>query len=98
MPCQERTYFAVHLLRLLHGVDEVPEAGLWIVTAGGQELTSTALAAVRNLLLKQVSKSLLKFLPLVGGVVGFLLNWLSTRALGHMSRHFFERERDPTVG
>jgi uncharacterized protein (DUF697 family) len=80
----------VHLLRLLYGVDELPEAGLWIVTAGSQELTSASSAAIRNVLLKYVSKSLLKFLPLIGGLVGFALNWLSTRALGRLSRHFFE--------
>lgn len=82
----------VHLLRLLYGVDEVPEAGLWIVTAGSQELTSASSAAIRNVLLKYVSKSLLKFLPLIGGLVGFALNWLSTRALGRLSRHFFDNE------
>ena len=85
----------VHLLRLVHGGrpdEHVSDASLWLITTGGQELTSASSALIRNLLVKFMSKSLLKFLPLLGGVVGYALNWTSTQALGRLTLTWLDRQ------
>ncbi|MEM7356802.1 MAG: hypothetical protein AAF657_38665, partial [Acidobacteriota bacterium] len=82
----------VHLLRIVHSnahsnrsAEEVSESSLWLITSGSHELTAASGVMVRDLLVKYLSKSLLKFLPLIGGLVGFALNWLSTQALGRLT-------------
>ncbi len=84
----------VHMLRIAHGdrvsAEEVSEASLWLITTGGQELASASGAVVRKLVVRVLSKSLLKFLPLVGGLVGFALNWASTQALGRLTLLWLE--------
>ena len=47
-------------------------------------------ALIRKLVVRFLSKSLLKFLPLVGGLVGFALNWMSTQALGRLTIEWLE--------
>ncbi len=82
-----------HMLRMVRGVpdEEIDEAGLWVLTAGGQELASFSGAAVREMLVKAVSRTFLKFIPLIGGIVGFGLNWLSTQALGRLVERWLRR-------
>ncbi len=84
----------VHLLRIAGGdrvrAEEVSEASLWLVTTGGQELAAASGAMVRKLVVKTLSKSLLKFLPLLGGLVGFALNWASTQTLGRLTLLWLE--------
>ena len=82
----------VHLLRLVHGVDEVevPEAGLWIATAGGMELATAGSQALRGVVAKTISKSLLKFVPLIGGLIGFGLNWASTQTMGRLGMRWLQ--------
>ena len=82
----------VHMLRLVRDVplDEVPESGLWLITTGGQELTAASGVALREYLVRFFSKSMLKFLPILGGVVGFLLNWGSTQALGRLTERWLD--------
>ncbi len=89
----------VHMLRMAHGdqpggrrvgAEEVSEASLWLITTGGQELASASGALVRKLVVRLLSKSLLKFLPVVGGLVGFALNWASTQALGRLTLLWLE--------
>lgn len=88
-----------HMLRMVRGVPDeaIHEAGLWVLTAGGQELASFSGAAVREMLVKAVSRTFLKFIPLIGGVVGFALNWVSTQALGHLVERWLRRYRDSQV-
>lgn len=90
----------VHLLRLVRGEadatsDELSDASLWLITTGGQELTSVSGKLIRELLVSFLSKSLLKFVPLLGGVVGFLLNWISTQALGRLTVKWLESKDTP---
>lgn len=84
-----------HQLRMLRGVpdDALHEAGLWVLTTGSQELASFSGAAVREMLVKAVSRTFLKFIPLIGGLVGFALNWVSTQALGHLVERWLRRYR-----
>ncbi len=85
----------VHMLRLARGggpSEDVSEASLWLITTGGQELTAASSAMIRNLLVKFMSKSLLKFLPLLGGVVGYALNWTSTQALGRLTLKWLDQQ------
>lgn len=81
----------VHLLRLNLDLPEekVPDAGLWVATAGGMELASAGGKALRGVLVQSLSKSLLKFVPLLGGLIGFGLNWASTQALGRAGMRWF---------
>ncbi len=84
----------VHLLRIAMGgrvgEEEVSEANLWLITTGGQELAAASSAMIRKLVVRLLSKSLLKFLPLVGGLVGFALNWASTQTLGRLTLVWLE--------
>ncbi|MEM1182681.1 MAG: hypothetical protein AAGM22_30325 [Acidobacteriota bacterium] len=90
----------VHLLRLVHGVDEaeVPEAGLWIATAGGMELATAGSQALRGVVVKTISKSLLKFVPLIGGLIGFGLNWASTQTMGRLGVRWLRHSRQRLSG
>jgi len=85
----------VHMLRLLRGEHAEPDAlsdsSLWLITTGGQELTSASSVLIRDLVVKSLSKSLLKFLPVLGGVVGYGLNWASTQALGRLTLKWMTR-------
>lgn len=85
----------VHMLRLLRGEHAEPDAlsdsSLWLITTGGQELTSASSVLIRDLAVKSLSKSLLKFLPILGGVVGYALNWASTQALGRLTLKWMTR-------
>ncbi len=89
----------VHMLRISHGgrmaAEEVSEASLWLITTGGQELASASGALIRKLVVRLMSKSLLKFLPLIGGLVGFALNWASTLALGRLTLLWLEGQAGP---
>ncbi|MEM7584469.1 MAG: hypothetical protein AAF560_13860 [Acidobacteriota bacterium] len=84
----------VHMLRINHGdhggAEEMSEASLWMITTGGQEIVAASGAMVRKLVVGFLSKSLLKFLPLIGGVVGFALNWVSTQTLGRLTLKWLE--------
>lgn len=85
----------VHMLRLLRGehadADALSDSSLWLITTGGQELTTASSVLIRDLAVKSLSKSLLKFLPLLGGVVGYALNWFSTQALGRLTLKWMTR-------
>ncbi len=87
-----------HMLRNVHGgrggSDDISGASLWLITAGSKELTAASSTLIRELLVKSLSKSLLKFVPLVGGVVGYVLNWMSTQALGRLTLKWLERQSD----
>ena len=85
----------VHLLRLVHGVDEgeVPEAGLWIATTGGMELATAGSQALRRVVVRTISKSLLKFVPLIGGLIGFGLNWASTQTMGRLGTRWLQHSQ-----
>ncbi len=85
----------VHMLRLVKDVheDEVPEAGLWLATTGGIELATAGSTALREVVVKIISKSLLKFLPLIGGVIGFGLNWASTQTMGRLGLKYMDRSK-----
>lgn len=78
----------VHLLRLLRAPDDLDEqdflgqAGLWALSTGGQRLATISTTAVRELVLKSAAQSLIKFVPFLGGVLGYGLSWLSTHAMG----------------
>ncbi len=88
----------VHLLRIVQAgreAENISDASLWLITTGGHELTAASSALIRELLVKTLSKSLLKFLPLVGGVVGYALNWISTQGLGRLSREWLKRRSAP---
>lgn len=89
----------VHMIRLVHEVseDEVPEAGLWLATTGGMELATAGSSALRKVVVKTISKSLLKFLPLIGGVIGFGLNWTSTQTMGRLGRHWMLSSNEKTA-
>ncbi len=94
----------VHLLRIAGGkqvlAEEVSEASLWLITTGGQELAAASGAMIRKLVVRLLSKSLLKFLPLVGGLVGFALNWASTQTLGRLTLLWLDGQGGarPTAG
>jgi hypothetical protein len=85
----------VHMLRLLRGehadAGALSDSSLWLITTGGQELTTASSVLIRDLVVKSLSKSLLKFLPLLGGVVGYALNWFSTQALGRLTLKWMTR-------
>lgn len=85
----------VHMMRLVIGVheDEIPEAGLWLATTGGLELATAGSTALREVVVKTISKSLLKLLPLIGGVIGFGLNWASTQTMGRLGMKYMDRSR-----
>ena len=85
----------VHMLRLVRGVeeDEIPEAGLWLATTGGLELATAGSKALRELVVQIISKSLLKFLPLIGGLIGFGLNWASTQTMGRLGLSYMEQSK-----
>ncbi|NJL28069.1 MAG: hypothetical protein HC897_09285 [Thermoanaerobaculia bacterium] len=91
----------VHLLRLLKkpdGVDAddfIAQAGLWALSSGSLRLTSTSAAAVRELVLKEAAQSLVKFIPLLGGVIGYALGWLSTQAMGRGALRLETRKNHP---
>ncbi len=89
----------VHLLRIAGGervrAKEVSEASLWLITTGGQELAAASGTMIRELVVKTLSKSLLKFVPLVGGLVGFALNWVSTQTLGRLTLLWLEGQAGP---
>ena len=89
----------VHMIRLVHGVaeDEVPEAGLWLATTGGMELATAGSTALREVVVKTISKSLLKFLPLIGGVIGFGLNWTSTQTMGRLGLRWLTSPSKPAI-
>jgi hypothetical protein len=84
----------VHMLRIATGgkvgAEEVSETSLWLITTGGQELAAASGTMIRELVVKLLSKSLLKFVPLVGGLVGFVLNWASTQTLGRLTLAWIE--------
>lgn len=86
----------VHMLRLANGgqvqAEDVSEASLWLITSGGQELAAASGTMIRELIVKTLSKSLLKFVPLVGGLVGFALNWASTQTLGRLTLVWLEKQ------
>ncbi len=86
----------VHMLRLLRGghlgAEALSETSLWLITTGGQELTAASSTLIRNLVVKSLSKSLLKFLPILGGVVGYGLNRISTQALGRLTLKWMESQ------
>jgi len=85
----------VHMLRILRGehadAQALSDSSLWLITTGGQELTTASSVLVRDLAVKSLSKSLLKFLPVLGGVVGYALNWASTQALGRLTLKWMTR-------
>jgi hypothetical protein len=91
----------VHMLRILHGehvsAKALSETSLWLITTGGQELTAASSVLIRDLAVKSLSKSLLKFLPLLGGVVGYGLNWVSTQALGRLTLEWMQHQDAGTV-
>ncbi len=91
----------VHMLRMATGgrvrAEDVSEASLWLITTGGQELAAASGTMIRELVVKMLSKSLLKFVPLVGGLVGFALNWASTQTLGRLTLMWLEGQRVPTT-
>lgn len=83
----------VRLIGLVHGAGsnskEISDMGLWVVTAGSQQVTAASGAVLRKFLVKGLSRSALKVFPLLGGVIGFALNWSSTQAIGRMAtRHY----------
>ncbi len=84
----------VHMLRIAAGgpvqSEDVSETSLWLITTGGQELAAASGTMIRELVVKTLSKSLLKFVPLVGGLVGFVLNWASTQTLGRLTLRWLE--------
>ncbi len=84
----------VHMLRMAGGgpvaAEDVSETSLWLITTGGQELAAASGTMIRELIVKTLSKSLLKFVPLVGGLVGFALNWASTQTLGRLTLRWLE--------
>ena len=84
----------VHMLRIAKGgkvdTEDVSETSLWLITTGGQELAAASGAMIRELVVRLLSKSLLKFVPLVGGLVGFVLNWASTQTLGRLTLAWIE--------
>ena len=84
----------VHMLRIAGGgrvgAEDVSETSLWLITTGGQELAAASGAMIRELVVKLLSKSLLKFVPLVGGLVGLALNWASTQTLGRLTMAWLE--------
>ncbi len=92
----------VHMLRMASGgkvrAEEVSEASLWLITTGGQELAVASGTMIRELVVKLLSKSLLKFVPLVGGLVGFALNWASTQTLGRLTLRWLEGQAVPEAG
>ena len=73
--------------------EDVSEASLWLITTGGQELAAASGTMIRKLVVGMLSKSLLKFVPLVGGLVGFALNWASTQTLGRLTLVWLEGQR-----
>ncbi len=87
----------VHMLRMATGdhvrAEDVSEASLWLITTGGQELAAASGTMIRKLVVGMLSKSLLKFVPLVGGLVGFALNWASTQTLGRLTLVWLEGQR-----
>ena len=85
----------VHMIRLVRELpeDEVPDPGLWLAATGGTELVTTGGTALKKVVVGAISKSLLKFLPLIGGVIGFGLNWTSTQAIGRMGLQWLSRSR-----
>lgn len=89
----------VHLMRLVRGPsdggEEIPETSLWLISTGGRELTAASSKMIQRLLVKYLSESVLKFLPLLGGVVGFALNWTSTQALGRLTLKWLDQRRPP---
>ena len=89
----------VHMLRIANGgkvgAEDVSEASLWLITTGGQELAAASGAMIRKLVVGTLSKSLLKFVPLVGGLVGFAMNWASTQTLGRLTLLWLEGQRIP---
>ncbi len=91
----------VHMLRLATGgqvgAEDVSEASLWLITTGGQELATASGAMIRKFVVGMLSKSLLKFVPLVGGLVGFALNWASTQTLGRLTLRWLESQGANTV-
>ncbi len=90
----------VHMLRIAAEgkveARQVSEASLWLITTGGQELAAASGTMIRKLVVKLLSKSLLKFVPLVGGLVGFALNWASTQTLGRLTLVWLERQAATT--
>ncbi len=86
----------VHMLRMVAGrqvrAEDVSETSLWLITSGGQELAAASGTMIRELVVKTLSKSLLKFVPLVGGLVGFALNWASTQTLGRLTLRWLESQ------
>ena len=83
----------VRLIGLLHGADstskEISDMGLWVVTAGSQQATAVSGTVLRQFLVKGLSKSALKIVPLLGGVIGYALNWSSTQAMGRMAIRYY---------
>lgn len=73
----------------------MPEAGLWIATAGGMELATAGSHALRRVVVKTISKSLLKFVPLIGGLIGFGLNWASTQTMGRLGARWLQHSQKP---
>lgn len=92
----------VHMLRLTTGgkvrAEDVSEASLWLVTSGGQELATASGVMIRKLVVRLLSKSLLKFVPLVGGLVGFAMNWASTQAIGRLTLLWLDGQAGPAAG
>ena len=93
----------IHMLRILRddhhgakplGAAALSDSSMWLITTGGKELTAASNVLIRDLAVKSLSKSLLKFLPLLGGVVGYGLNWIATQALGRLTLKWME-ETDP---
>ncbi len=89
----------VHMLRIANGgqvqAEDVSEASLWLITTGGQALAVASGTMIRELIVKTLSKSLLKFVPVIGGVVGFALNWASTQTLGRLTLRWLEGQGGP---
>lgn len=86
---QSNMIYMLRLLRMHGDIDDedlYTQAGLWAVTSGGQHLVNVSATAFRELILKSTAKALIKFLPLLGGVIGYVLNWLSTQAMGRTTK------------
>lgn len=68
---------------------DVGRVKTYLILAGSKQLTAATTAIIRRIFIRIFLRSALKVVPIIGGVIGFLANYLTTQAIGQLAVRWY---------
>lgn len=68
---------------------DVERVKTYLILAGSRQLTTVTNVIIRRIFIRVFLRSALKVVPVLGGVIGAIANFLSAQAIGHLAMRWY---------